>query len=419
MTNDKKYDLVFFGATGYVGGLTIDYLARNAPAGLRLAVAGRNAHKVAGVVAECAAVGLRVDALSADAGDVDSLTELADLTRVLVTTVGPYTEHGMALATACARSGTDYADLTGEPLFVRESIAANHDLATRAGARIVHSSGFDSVPSDLSVRLLHERVTADGAGELGETVLVVRRIRGGISGGTAASGLAHGRTMAHSSATREAARDPYTHSHRRGDEPDLGPQPDGRLVALNTVAPGLNGWGGGFFMAPHNTRVVRRSNTLTDWSYGRRFKYSEVMAFPGGPLSVIPAAVVAAGLAGSYASSRLLNAVPESAQESFLPRRGGGPSARGRSRGHFTFETYAHTTDGSLYRATFAMVGDPGYAATAVILGESALALALDRDDLCSRGGVLTPAVAMGRTLPGRLVAAGTRIDVERIRRIG
>lgn len=414
MSNGREYDLVFFGATGFVGALTVGYLVRHAPKGLRVAIAGRNRGKLDQIVGVARDAGFSLDVIIADAGDAAMLERMVRRTSVLISTVGPYTEYGMELVRACAAAGTDYADLTGEPLFVRDSIAAHHALAQRTGARIVHSSGFDSVPSDLSVRLLADRTAADGAGELGETTLVVRSIRGGVSGGTAASGLAHGRAMARSAAARAAARDPYTHSHRRSDEPDLGPQPDGRVVALRTVCPELRGWAGGFVMAFHNTRVVRRSNTLTDWGYGRRFKYSEVMAFPGGPLSLVPSAVAAAGVAGVYALSRLLAAVPESATAALMPRRGAGPGERARNRGHFSFETYATSTAGVRYRATFAMDGDPGYAATAVILGESAIALAVDRDRL-GAAGVVTPAVAMGAVLPHRLRAAGARIDVARL----
>lgn len=414
MSDGREYDLVFFGATGFVGALTVAYLAHHAPKGLRVAIAGRDRGKLDQIVGDALAAGLNVEVLIADAADAASLERMVRRTSVLVSTVGPYTEYGMDLVGACAAAGTDYADLTGEPLFVRDSIAAHHALAQSTGARIVHSSGFDSVPSDLSVRLLADRAAADGTGELGETTLVVRSIRGGVSGGTAASGLAHGRALARSATARAAARDPYTHSHRRWDEPDLGRQPDGRLMALSTVCPELRGWAGGFFMAFHNTRVVRRSNTLTDWSYGRRFKYSEVMAFPGGPLSLVPAAVAAAGVSGVYGFSRLLAVVPESASAALMPRSGTGPSERARSRGHFSFETYSTSTSGARYRAAFAMDGDPGYAATAVILGESAIALAVDRDRL-GPAGVVTPAVAMGAVLHRRLRAAGARIDVARL----
>ncbi|NNG98996.1 hypothetical protein HLA97_17305 [Gordonia araii NBRC 100433] len=406
---------MLLGATGYVGGLTAQEMARTAPPGTRIALAGRDQRRLDDVVQRCGSDGARFDTMLVDVEQADSVTAMAESTAVVVTTVGPYTEHGADVVRACADAGTDYADLTGEPLFVRDSIARFDEPARVSGARIVHSCGFDSVPSDLLVALLHDAAQADDEGELTDTTLVVRRIRGGISGGTAASGLAHGRTMAADPSARRAARDPYTHSHRRDDEPNLGPQSDGRLVRLPEIDPGLRGWAGGFFMAPHNARVVRRSNTLTDWSYGRRFAYSEVMAMPGGPLGAIPAAVMAAGLSSTmYRTVPLLKLVPPAVLDAFAPKRGSGPSARARAKGHFTFETYTRTTKGARYRATFAMRGDPGYAATAVILSRAAYALALDRDEGAA-GGVLTPAVAMADPLTRRLRDAGVDLRVERL----
>ncbi|MEJ9077703.1 saccharopine dehydrogenase NADP-binding domain-containing protein [Gordonia malaquae] len=415
MDGDREFDIVLFGCTGFVGGLTADYLSRRAPGSCRIALAGRDRAKLDDIAGRLKVdVGTDVGVVVADVTDPGALASLAARTVVLVTTVGPYTEYGLEVVRACVDAGTDYLDLAGEPLFVRDSIAKYHGPATRSGSRIVHSSGFDSVPSDLSVKILSEFARESGDGGLTDTTLVVRGIRGGFSGGTAASGLAHGRAMASSRGARAAARDPYTLSHCRTAEPELGPQPDGRIVPLAAVAPDLRGWAGGFFMGFHNTRIVRRSNTLTDWSYGRRFSYSEVMACPGGPASIVPSAVMAAGIRSMYSSVRLLGAVPESMTDAVMPRRGSGPGAASRSKGYFDFQTYATTSSGARYRTDFAMDGDPGYAATAVILGESALAMACDRDRL-GQSGVVTPAVAMGDVLPQRLRAAGARIKITRL----
>ncbi|MGW0183828.1 saccharopine dehydrogenase family protein, partial [Nocardia sp. NPDC003345] len=164
MTDTREFDLVIFGATGFVGKLTALYLVNAAPAGARLALAGRSADKLAAVRDEIGAPdwGLIV----ADTTDQESMDALAARTTAVITTVGPYLRYGMPLVAACAQAGTHYADLTGEPLFIRDAIDAHHDEAARTGAKIVNSCGYDSVPSDLSVYQLYRRSVADNTGEL-------------------------------------------------------------------------------------------------------------------------------------------------------------------------------------------------------------------------------------------------------------
>ena len=200
----------------------------------------------------------------------------------LATTVGPYRRYGLPVVEACARAGTHYADLTGEVLFMREAIDRFDALAAESGARIVHSCGFDSIPSDLGVLLLHEAVTADGTGQLEDTTLVVRAMKGGPSGGTIASLQG---TVDDARRSPELARllaDPYALSPDRDAEPRLGPEPDLRGVQHDHE---LGMWVGPFIMGSINTRAVRRSNALQDWAYGPRFRYREVMGFGSGPLA--------------------------------------------------------------------------------------------------------------------------------------
>ncbi len=411
----REFDLVLYGATGFVGKLTAAYLADAAPAGTRIAVAGRSEQKLAAVLAEIGAATADWKILVADATNQVSLDSMAQRTQVVVTTVGPYTEFGLPLVEACAKAGTDYADLTGESLFVRDSIDGFHKQAADTGARIVHSCGFDSIPSDLSVHMLYRAAAADESGDLEETTLLVRRIRGGLSGGTAASGLAQARRMASNKRERDAANDPYTLSTVRASEPDLGRQPDAPLVRSSSIDPSLRGWSAGFFIAPHNTRIVRRSNSLLDWAYGHKFRYREVMSLGRSPLAALPAASMAGGLTAGLAMTPALRAVPKRLLEAAAPKPGTGPSEKSRNRGHFTMETYTKTSSGMNYRADFAMKGDPGYAATAVMLGESGLCLALDRSALSELSGVLTPATAMGDALAKRLVDAGVTLGVTRV----
>jgi saccharopine dehydrogenase (NAD+, L-lysine-forming) len=338
---------------------------------------------------------------------------MAARTQVVVTTVGPYARYGLPLVAACAAAGTDYADLTGEPLFVRDSIDLHHKQAADTGARIVHACGFDSVPSDLTVYALYRRAAADGAGELGETNLVVRTMVGGVSGGTVASGVEMLRAVSSDPEARALLNDPYTLSPDRAAEPELGAQPDVRWRRGGEIAPELAGyWTGAFGMAAPNTRIVRRSNALLDYAYGRRFEYAEQMSVGRSPVAPLAAAVMTGTNAFTMeVGGRYFNRLPTGLVERLTPKPGTGPSDRTRERGHYRVETYTTTTSGARYVASMAQRGDPGYKATAVLLGECGLALATDRDALSELRGVLTPAAAMGDALLARLPAAGVSLE--------
>ena len=406
----SDHDIVVYGASGFVGALVAQYLAEHAPAGTRLALAGRSERKLAEVRQR-----LAVDwpILVADAAETPALQKIAGATRVVLTTVGPYAKYGKALVDACAAAGTDYVDLTGEVLFARRSIDDNHHLARTTGARIVHSCGFDSIPSDIGVHVLDQQVKADGAGELTDTTLVVTSLRGGLSGGTIDS-MRHQLDVVKKDRTlRKVAASPYSLSPDRAAEPDLGRQDDTAILSGPAVDPRLRGALAPFFMASYNTRVVRRSNALRDWAYGRSFRYREAMSVGASPLSPVLAHGTRLGLGALMAGL----ALPPTrfVLDRVLPKPGEGPSAKLRESGHFTMDLFATTTSGAHYTARFRAKGDPGYAATAIMLGESALALAGDRDLLPpSEGGVLTPATALGDALVTRLRAAGMEITARK-----
>ena len=219
----REFDLVLYGATGYVGKLLAEYVASVAPRDLRVALAGRDRSRVDAVRSSLPATASAWGIIQADASDTESLREMARRTQVVVTTVGPYAAYGLPLVLACADAGTDYADLTGEPLFVRASIDKAHERAVATSARIVHSCGFDSVPSDLSVYLTHLQAQEDDAGELEEATLVAT-VKGGLSGGTIASGRGQMRAIAGDRSLRKVVNDPYTFTTDRTLEPDLGSQ---------------------------------------------------------------------------------------------------------------------------------------------------------------------------------------------------
>ena len=219
----------------------------------------------------------------ADSQDRDAVAALAGSARVVATTVGPYFKYGKPLVEACAAAGTHYADLTGEVLFMRWAIDAADAAARASGARIVHTCGFDSIPSDIGTLLLHEAAQAGGHGELGETSFVVKAMRGGASGGTIDSLRTAVDTVKKDPPSRRVLADPYALSPDRAAEPDLGSERDS-LKPLRDDR--LGGWLAPFVMGSVNTRVVRRSNALQDHAYGRRFRYRELMLTGGGPLGL-------------------------------------------------------------------------------------------------------------------------------------
>jgi short subunit dehydrogenase-like uncharacterized protein len=412
----REFDIVLYGATGFVGKLTAEYLAK-AGGDARIALAGRSQGKLRAVRETLGDKAQSWQLLTADASQPSTLDAMAAQTQVVVTTVGPYLKYGLPLVAACAAAGTDYADLTGEPLFIRESIDLCHKQAIDTGARIVHSCGFDSIPSDLTVFALHRRAEQDDAGELGDTNFVVRRLAAAFSGGTVASMLELMRTASADPEARRLMYDPYTLSPDRAAEPEFGGQPDARWRRGREIAPELDGyWVGAFLMAPVNTRIVRRSNALLDYAYGRRFEYAEQMSLGKSFVAPVAAAMATGGNAATAAlGSRYLNRLPNSFVERIAPKPGTGPSERVREKGHYTIETYTTTTTGARYRSTMSQKGDPGYKATSVLLGESGLALALDRDRLSDLHGVLTPAAAMGDALMVRLPAAGVSLETTRL----
>jgi short subunit dehydrogenase-like uncharacterized protein len=408
MSDDRALDIQLFGATSFVGRLTAQYLAGAAPADLRVGISGRSREKLEALQAELPGAAGRWPITVADSGDAAAMHDLARNARVVVSTVGPYRRHGLPLVEACAAAGTHYADLTGEVLFMRQTIDRCDATAKQSGARIVHSCGFDSIPSDLGVHLAHEAAKADGDGELTDVTLMVRTMRGGMSGGTVAS-MKDGLDQA--KADREARRlmgDPYALSPDRAAEPDLGDESDLRGVLRDDA---LGAWIGPFVMAQINTRVVRRSNALQDYAYGRALRYREVMSFgTDNVLAPVKAAGVAAGL--TALAGGLVFGPTRSILDRVLPDPGDGPSEQTRANGRFAMEVHARSAQGRRYVTHVAAQGDPGYSATAVMLGESALALALDEARLPGRAGVLTPATALGGVLADRLRAAGHTYDV-------
>jgi saccharopine dehydrogenase (NAD+, L-glutamate forming) len=388
MRDDRPYDLVLFGATGFTGGLTAAYLARHAPNGLRWALAGRNPAKLAGVRDRIAAIdpGLaELPLLTADATDPASLRAVAEGARVVASTVGPYVHHGEPLVAACAAAGTDYLDIAGEPEFVDLMYVRHHAEAVRTGARLVHACGFDSIPHDLGAWFTVKQLPTGGP------VAVDGYVR---AGGRFSAGTYHSALTAFSR-TRETSR---AATARKAVEP----RPAGRRVR---AVPGKVGrvTEFGMWAVPLPTidpQVVRRSAAARP-EYGPDFRYRHFAAVKRLP-TIVAAGVGLAGLVG------LVKLPPTRRWLLGRLSSGQGPSAERRARSWFRVRFVG--TGGGRTVLTEVSGGDPGYDETAKMLAESALCLAFD--DLPPTTGQVTAVTAMGDALLDRLVRAGITFRV-------
>ncbi|WP_371526161.1 saccharopine dehydrogenase NADP-binding domain-containing protein [Streptomyces sp. NBC_01283] len=386
---DRTYDIVLFGATGFVGVLTAEYLAANAPEGLRWAIAGRDTGKLERLrdkLSEAHPACAELPLVRADVADPATLREMAGHARVVATTVGPYLQYGQELVAACAESGTDYVDLTGEPEFV-DLMYVRHDARAReTGARLVHSCGFDSVPHDLgayfTVRQLPEGVPLRVDGFV--------RSNATFSGGTFASALEQ---FARGPQMLAAARD------RRRYEPRV----VGRKAYAPPSAPRYAGEVGAWALPlpTIDPQVVQRSARALE-RYGPDFRYRHYAAVKTLPFAVGGAAAVS----GLVAAAQL---PPARRWLSSRLKPGEGPSEQRRADSWFSVRFVGEGGGKRVF--TEVSGGDPGYDETAKMLGEAALCLAVD-DDLPDVAGQLTTAVAMGDALTARLTAAGIRFRV-------
>lgn len=401
------HDIVLYGATGFTGKLVAARLAKSAPAGTRIALAGRNTDRLQIVRDEIGGRAADWPLVVADSSQPASLAEMAAGTNTLITTVGPYAEYGLPVVEACAKAGINYCDLTGEVLFMRESIDRYDAIAKANKARIVHSCGFDSIPSDLGVLALSLAARHDDPNaRLRGTRFIVMGAKGGVSGGTIASGLNELERAKDDKRVAELLADPYSLSPDRADEP-TGEVPQPRGVVRDDV---VGTWLAPFIMGPINSPVVRRSNALADYAYGRDFQYAEYVSCGDG----VGGRLAAAGLALGMAVGEAALAIPQlrSLAGKVLPVPGEGPSDETRAKGYFSIALHTRTTDGTPYRAKVAAQGDPGYAATSMMLATTGLTLA--GDGLPRRYGVLTPATAVGELLIHNLRLAGMTIQARK-----
>ncbi|MEM8770511.1 MAG: saccharopine dehydrogenase NADP-binding domain-containing protein [Pseudomonadota bacterium] len=392
MTNQREFDVIVWGATGFTGRLVAEYLneRHGTESNVRWAMAGRNAGKL-GEVAELIGAG-RVDLVTGDAADPKSLGEMARRAKAVITTVGPYQKYGEPLVEACVAAGTDYVDLSGESPFMRRMIDQYSEQARATGARIVHSCGFDSIPFDLGVYYVQGLAKEKFGAPAHEVKGRVMAAKGGASGGTVASALA----------TLENISDPFVRRVMR-DIYSLAPddtvkrprQPDGNTPYYDRDA---RKWVAPFIMAAINARNVHRSNMLMNYAWGEDFKYSEMMAAPNAPAGF----AIAGGL-GGFAGALAFPPTRALLKNTVLPSPGEGPKKEKREAGFYKILFIAKNKDGQTVKAMVKGDRDPGYGSTSKLIAEAALCLAFDVSREETPGGVWTPAAAMGEKLIARL----------------
>ena len=403
--DNRQYDVILWGATGFTGRLVAEYLNKQygASSDLKWAMAGRNKEKLATIRKEIG--NGEIPLIVADSKDRTSLDKMVQQAKVICTTVGPYAKYGSELVASCVENGVDYCDLTGETQWIRRMIDQHHEAAKANGVKIVHCCGFDSVPSDIGVHFLQKEAKAQKGEYCNHIKLRVKVMKGGMSGGTYAS---LNNLMA------EAADDPSIMTilqNPYGLNP-IGEQNGKDVPDITEVLfdEDMDAYISPFVMAGINTRVVRRSHALQGYPYGKDFRYEE-------------ATLVGSSFSKRF-TARLTNSVvskvmtggPDSflkrMADRYLPKPGEGPTKEQREEGFFNLILLGKFANGDTISAKVKGDRDPGYGSTSKMLGEAAVCLA--KDELSDVSGVITPAVAMGDALLERLIAnSGLSFGIE------
>ncbi|MGJ4960035.1 saccharopine dehydrogenase family protein [Bradyrhizobium sp. HKCCYLRH2015] len=387
-----KFDLVVYGATGFTGKLVAEYLATQyrGDASLHWAMAGRSLDKLASVRDE---IGAPTDTplIAADASDPASLQAMVAQTKLVLTTVGPYQLYGNELVAACAETGTDYVDLCGEPVWMRQMIDKHQATAEKSGARIVFSCGFDSVPFELGVYFVQQQARRVLGAPVARVKGRVRGMSGTLSGGTAASAKATFDAVAKDLSLVAILKDAFALTPGfKGPK-----QPSGNKPVYEED---LQSWTAPFMMALINTRNVHRSNMLMGFPYGQDFVYDEMVLT--GP-----------GEKGEANAKKVMAANAEKTGPN-APKPGEGPSKEERENGYYNLLFVAIAPDGRQVRASVKGNRDPGYGSTSKMISECAVGLL--RDGAGVKGGFWTPGAALQDSLIKRLVDhAGLTFAVE------
>jgi len=400
---EKPFDIVVFGATSFVGQILCQYLQdtfnNDGQEKLTWAIAGRSETKLNSV--KTAINNPQLDVLIADAADQAALNNLCAQAKVIISTVGPYALYGEPLVKACAETGTDYCDLTGEVQWIKRMLDKYEDTAKASGARIVHCSGFDSIPSDMGVYFLQQNAMREFGAYCNNIKMRVKAAKGGASGGTVASMV---------NITKEAVADPALRKQLANPylicPSSAGFKARQFNVSTPTMDKDFKGWTAPFVMAAINTRIVFRSNALAGSPYGADFKYDEAMLVGKGFKGRMMATAIVAGL-GAFLVGAAIKPTRWLLEKFVLPKPGEGPSPHAQKTGYYDLRFVGKTHSGKEIRTKVVGQGDPGYGSTGRMLGQVGACLALDfhqdNQKTGKGGGFWTTSTIFGDQLIDRL----------------
>jgi saccharopine dehydrogenase (NAD+, L-glutamate forming) len=409
-SKERPYAIVLYGATSFVGQITAHYLSQflsestakdssSAGSAITWAIAGRDEDKLKKLQSELSNKpdNGKVDIIIANSNDEASLNEMTKQTQVIISTVGPYLQYGEPLIKACATKGTDYVDLTGEAIFIKDMLDKYQDTAKQSGARIVNSCGFDSIPSDLGVYFTQQQAQAQFDKSCDVIHMRVKAAKGGLSGGTIASMATIFEEVGKDKERRSQVANPYL----LNDDNDA-PSVRQDNISKPEYDTKHDRWLAPFVMASINTRIVHRSNQLLDYQYSRDFKYDEAMWMKDGIKGKLMSYGMSAGLLG-FATAMIFKPSREFLSKHVLPKSGSGPSKSEQEEGFFDIRFFGETSKRDTINTKVTGDKDPGYGSTSRMLAQSALCLAQDISKEDVGGGFWTPAVAMGDQLLKRL----------------
>lgn len=393
MNKSREFDIIIWGASGFTGRLVAEYLFKQygTSGNLKWAMAGRNQEKLENVRASIADTSVPI--VVSDSSDEASIKQMVLRTKVICTTVGPYAIYGSKLVAACVENKAHYCDLAGEVQWMRQMIDKHQEAAQANGVKIVHSCGFDSIPSDMGVYFIQREAKAQKGQRAKKISMRVAAMKGGLSGGTYASLSKVMEQAQQDKSIYKVLTNPYglnpTDQQEGEDRPDL------MSVVFDKTS---QSYVGPFIMAGINTKVVRRSNALSNYSYGKDFRYDEATLSGKGFKGKMRGILAAIPLMFMTAKPK---SVLKSIANKLLPKPGEGPNKEQRENGFYNLRFYVTLEDGSSAMGKVTGDKDPGYGSTSKMLGETAVCLAVD--ELPKISGVLTPSVSMGDALLQRL----------------